>query len=61
MRITLEPTTPVGTADYPSRIVIETTYDYLGIEQIIDKLIRPALGAWGFDSRTIEDVLNTED
>lgn len=59
MRITLEPTTPVGTADYPSRIVIETTYDYLGIEQIIDKLIRPALTAWGFGSDTLDEVLNT--
>lgn len=59
MRITLEPTS--NTTDYPSKIVIETAYDYLSVEQVIDKLIRPALCAWGFGSDTLDDVLNTSD
>jgi hypothetical protein len=59
MRITLEPT--FNTADYPSKIVIETTHDQLAIEEVIDKLIKPALCGWGFGNDCIDRAMQIEE
>lgn len=59
MRLTLEPTS--GTFDYPTKIVVETKYDYLSLEEVIDKLIRPSLCAWGFGTESINEFINVEE
>ncbi len=56
MRLTLEPT--FNTADYPAKIVIETKHDHLAIEEVIDKLIKPALCGWGWGSDLLEEIFN---
>jgi hypothetical protein len=58
MKITLSPTEQQEGEKYPHPTVsIEMPDDYICLPEVIDKLIRPALIAWGFDSTLIEEYI----
>lgn len=58
MRITLEPTAVADPSDtsFQHKVVIETTSDDEGIEELGD-LLRAALLAWGFHHENVDDLI----
>lgn len=56
MKLTLEPTEPLG-PHRNSKVIIETDHDGHTFEQVLEKLIVPALLAWGFPQAVIDDYL----
>lgn len=62
MKLTLEPTNPKapGQARHP-QVTIEVESDDLGISEVVEDVVIPALTAWGFHPETIEKYLDATD
>ena len=58
MKITIQPTAPQEGAKYPYPTVsIGIPGDDTPLPEVMEKLIRPALIAWGFDAILIEEYI----
>ena len=59
MKITLQPTAPPGPHRNPT-VTLETEHDQHTISEVFERLVVPALLAWGFSKETIDSCLPPE-
>jgi hypothetical protein len=59
MKLTLEPTGPPGPHRH-LKVTVETNHDDHTIDEVIDNVVVPALLAWGFTQKTIDNYLDDE-
>lgn len=61
MKLTLEPTHNKETHNKDLlKVIIETPCDYLDIHDLMQDVIKPALLAWGFQPKSINEYIEQE-